>query len=704
MLENQLVVNKFTKGFRDKEIKRIVVYGLSKNSELILNSAFDFECLGLMDGFIDSGEFFGYPILSQNQVAILHPDAIVIIARKNSTRIIAKRIEDFCRNEGISLYDMEGNDLLLGPDRLMCNHPYFKKTADNMLAAIDEYDIVSFDIFDTLIMRRTLYPKDVFSLVEMRTSVQDFSKCRENAERKFYQSGKQPKLSDIYRMLQNDMQLSDELCQHLLEDELSVEQEVTVPRKQMVQAFQHALQAGKQVWLISDMYLPSDFIKKLCGSCGIDGYDRLIVSCEYGMGKTQGLFEKLKLEVKDESWLHIGDSKEADHDAALAAGVDVFPIYSALDMACISSWQSIVDLPHSFAERFLLGSLLSHVFNSPFDLAETDGRPVINSAEEFGEIIFGPVLTALFYWIKEKVKDHYDVMLWGARDGYLLDKMHRMYQKQYPNEKLPRAIYYYTSRMAAMAGYPTSREDIKYMAGIGFAGTAQELLIQRFHLSENEILPLVPGELTEDYVLRHEKVILARAKEMCNNALKYWASLEINASERIAFFDLFSSGTCHLCTQKMLGQSIDGFYLIHVKEDYEAKDKLTCCSFIEEDYLSQLSSYISSNYEPIETVAMSFEPSLMMFESEGNTVFGKEKRTSDALCDLQVLHKGVLDYFYKFVGIWGTHPLSLRTEFVDVLYGLIRMQYTNIQSKRLSEQIVRDDFTNRDFVMNDMFD
>ena len=37
-----------------------------------------------------------------------------------------------------------------------------------LIHAISEHEIISFDVFDTLIMRKTLYPEDVFEIVQNR--------------------------------------------------------------------------------------------------------------------------------------------------------------------------------------------------------------------------------------------------------------------------------------------------------------------------------------------------------------------------------------------------------------------------------------------------------------------------------------------------------------------------------------------------------
>ena len=41
-----------------------------------------------------------------------------------------------------------------------------------------EFDVVSFDVFDTLLVRRCLEPCDVFAMVEKKTSCRGYAKAR----------------------------------------------------------------------------------------------------------------------------------------------------------------------------------------------------------------------------------------------------------------------------------------------------------------------------------------------------------------------------------------------------------------------------------------------------------------------------------------------------------------------------------------------
>lgn len=93
--------------------KKVALYGLGTETERIISEWNDqYEIVGLLDGFKEEGEQFGYPILSLVDVAQMENIVIVVVARPGSCKAIAKRIGDVCRAKNIEVYDIRGNNLL----------------------------------------------------------------------------------------------------------------------------------------------------------------------------------------------------------------------------------------------------------------------------------------------------------------------------------------------------------------------------------------------------------------------------------------------------------------------------------------------------------------------------------------------------------------------------------------------------------------
>ena len=685
----------------------VLVYGLSDATKAFLQAVPKLPVAGLLDGFQTAGELYGHQIVALEEAPRLGVDAIVIVARAASVRIIARRIEGYCREHGIHVYDVVGQDLLVRKAEAIANHPYFAVSMEDLRRAIDTHEVISFDIFDTLLQRRVPEPEDVFDLLEVQCGIRGFAQARKKAEHALYRNGGNPTIVEIYEALAEAMGWSTEEASEIREAELALERRLLVPRREMTEAVTYAKAQGKTVCLVSDMYLPSSWLAKTLAGCGITGQDAIFVSCEYGRFKTQGLFEDVRKTFPAASYLHVGDNEDADGTAARVHGFDAFHVASAAELAELSSWGSVLGQAEALPEKLLAGAILEQLFCDPFALTGSAGRPLLQTGRELGFAIFGPVVVAFFYWVLRQTRGQQDVVLWGARDGYLFAKMHEALRSALPEAArsgLPRGVYFYTSRMAALPTALHAAEDVLALAHIGFAGTPEQLLAKRFGLSEGERLVRTPGESLDAYVLRHVPQILQHGEELRRCAEKYIQKLGLQG-QHMAFVDLVSSGSCHMAAEDLLGQRVLGCYLVHIEDASPRKAALLCRAYLEEGALLNLHTVIAQNYEPLETVAMSEEPSLARFDADGHPVFSEEVRTAEDLAYLREVQAGVMELFAA------TLPQAkiflqedVRPEFVDAIYGCLQRGQTRIPACPLADTDVPDDFTNRTFQMKDMFD
>ena len=196
------------------------------------------------------------------------------------------------------------------------------------LNRVRRFGLVSFDVFDTLILRTVLNPKDIFYLTGMSVfkSPNDalkFQSARILAERVAREKSLagEVNIEDIYRSLEG---YTKEICEQLKEAELRVEMDSCAPRNEVVKLFKALIDSGKDVVLISDMYLSSAFIKRMLEKCGIVEMKGIFVSNELGCDKRSGkLFLEAQKSVENFNGKHIhyGDSFKADFIGALKARV-----------------------------------------------------------------------------------------------------------------------------------------------------------------------------------------------------------------------------------------------------------------------------------------------------------------------------------------------------------------------------------------------
>lgn len=183
---------------------------------------------------------------------------------------------------------------------------------------IKRKSVITFDIFDTLVERKIDNPSDIFHMVGRKIlgdeKAELFKKDRINAEetaRKFA-NGLEVNIDDIYMNLKEKYMGK---CNILKQQEIQEEIEMCMPKEKMVKAFNYAISQKKEVYIISDMYLPKSVIEKILIKCGITGQKEIYVSCECGMNKISGkLFQYViyKNKLQPHQLLHIGDSVKAD--------------------------------------------------------------------------------------------------------------------------------------------------------------------------------------------------------------------------------------------------------------------------------------------------------------------------------------------------------------------------------------------------------
>ena len=145
---------------------------------------------------------------------------------------------------------------------------------DTLFEQLKEYDLITFDVFDTLITRCALRPTDIFILVEEKwnsdkTVKLNFAESRVKAEQDAYREyGVCANLEQIYSTLVREYHIAVEDAELLKQLELQMELAAAIPRKDMLQLFTKLRDIDKKIILCSDMYLSADIIAKLLNKAG----------------------------------------------------------------------------------------------------------------------------------------------------------------------------------------------------------------------------------------------------------------------------------------------------------------------------------------------------------------------------------------------------------------------------------------------------
>ncbi|MBE6010836.1 MAG: hypothetical protein E7236_09325 [Lachnospiraceae bacterium] len=312
-------------------------------------------------------------------------------------------------------------------------------TVDAWVEELAVYDQITFDLFDTLIFRPFSEPTDVFRFVGEKFAIMNFKQLRMEMEYKARLKAKEERgtmevtLSEIWQMMEREIGIPAE---EGMQTELAFERQFCYANPFMFEVWQKLIARGKKPTVVSDMYLPSSFLRELLDENGFLGYEDMFVSCEEVVSKSDGgIYHKLKeagFGGKNLSWIHVGDNLHSDGKMAEAAGVKTH-LYPNADHA--GKKYRAYDMSPVIGGAYR--GLVNHTLYS--------GIKTYSMEYEYGFVYGGLFAVGYCHFIHEYCRKHeIDRVLFLSRDGDILEKV---YRKLYPEED---TVYVYWSRLAGM--------------------------------------------------------------------------------------------------------------------------------------------------------------------------------------------------------------------------------------------------------------
>lgn len=675
--------------------KKVVIYGLSTETERTLREwGGRYEVLGLLDGFKSSGEQFGYPILDINDVVNRENVIIIVVARPESCKVIAKRIGDLCRKNGIDVFDVRGNNLLLTTKAVYDFTSLDGYTKKDLLEAIKSAKAVSFDLFNTLIVRNITSFEDLLELVDIRLQergirIPDFVNKRIGAEKRL-SFNRAPKLEEIYEELLEGENCKENTAKELAEAEFNIDLSLIEARRDVVEIL-NDLAKKKAVYITSDSYYTKDRIVKILKKVGVKTVSGVFVSCEYDTSKTGNLFNRLIDESGERNILHIGDDVVSDIEAGKRHGIETFMLYGPGDLFELSGGLKVQGETNSISDKIRVGMFIANLFNSPFQFEEESKKICVKEAKDIGFLFCAPMLMDFVRWFEEEAQAYGCTNRFlCARDGYLLK---RLYEIMYPNRKVQ---YFYTSRISAIRAGVESIKDIEYVDSMKFSGKCEDNLKIRFgidaaSLSESDV------DRDKEGLLKYLKAILESAKSKKENNLKYIKKIGVGEGS-IAFFDLVAKGTSQYYLKKLIDNPIKGLYFLQLEPEFMKNKNLDITPFYTEK--ERETSAIFRNYYILETILTSPEASIEEFDLNGEPVFSKETRSSENIDCIMKIQDGIVEYVKKYMEICPESERKINKILDETFLALIHN--LEIRDEGFLNLVLDDPFFNRKTGMEDI--
>lgn len=480
---------------------------------------------------------------------------------------------------------------------------------DALDTALESADLVSIDLFDTLLLRPCLDAAAFFdvlgaqldALPDSRTPGPDVVQWRRDAESRLRDAGTIPgdvTLDEIYAEANLAHPDHPDALRRLERLELDLERRLAVPRTALIDhllADRARSRRGRRYVLMTDTTQPLAAIESLLYRIGAhDLFDDLYVSNACRARKDSGTMWDLVQVLETPApgrWLHLGDNEFSDIQQASDRGIATFhtpapaaiPQSRGVDSAVLPAATRLgTQLVSGHGLAALAGRARPVAGASTIGTTSTGGAAAASEAseatvEQFGYDVLGPLTLGFVNWVTHTARDRgIDRLLFTARDGHLAFEVLRRIRPFLP-ETIPPADYFLMSRRVALAASladgEAHRGRIDHVCAAGnFTGTFAEFLDARlgFRLPSpvGDRLAATALKLPDDTDWLLEQLepfadrLTAHGRTELAGLRAYLRSLGIADGEHLGFVDLGYSGTTQKALTPLLDQALTGLYYV----------------------------------------------------------------------------------------------------------------------------------------------
>jgi HAD superfamily hydrolase (TIGR01549 family) len=601
------------------------------------------------------------------------------------------------RSEVISLAPNHSDLKLINSfDRI---EKYFDTDLNHLRKLIDHPSIkvVSFDLFDTILVRPFLYADSLFDLLSADVNRLvgkkiDFKNVRIQADRSArarLAMGKDLNIRQIYAEFAALLNISLDIADQVMELEISSEIQMLRPRASMVKVMEYAHSLGKRVILVSDMYLSKDTLTDILARNEIEAYDELYVSSEVGLRKDTGQIWKYICEregVHPCQILHIGDNEVSDIQIPIIQGVNIYHIMkpSALLQATRAGTKLFADTnnPKSLSFSASLGLVANKLFDHPFPTGFMDHSIYQGNPYVLGYAYYGPLILGFVLWLyRESLKQKEDVLYFLSREGEIFKKVYD-FVKPYLSHS-PTSKYLYLSRRSVKI--PTIRtfnDILRELTELYFENDLCKLINDRFGFDLSTVHPSVISGCGFQSI--YDKVAIPRDRDRIAYLLnsiqediyeqarkeekwlrQYLVSEGIFDQRKKAVVDIGYSGSMQSELIRLIQKPMDGFYMLTIAKAY---DRLQSRGYLVIAYLKDFLNPVN-NYHPIyedslfyEIILTSIEGQVLNFEEKNGECRPVLRETNSETVKkelLPVIHNGIIDYARDAIQFFDQKILNL---------------------------------------------
>lgn len=656
----QFEIDSFIQRFGGYQDSRIVLYGIGRYTATLLEGLEGFHIVGLMDKDPANigKEMFGIPIIDKASAEKI-ADMVIINTAETYWNVIYGRIQDI----KIPVYYINGKK---AEKRKHCQqkNPFRKLSCVKMNEKIEWADIVSFDFFDTLFTRSVCNPQDIFRLIELQSGI-SFTQLRDEAKKDIRGNYS---LDELYSQMEILGNIPHRMAEKIKNIEIEIEKKLLIPRRQILSCMKALLEQGKEVYIISDMYLPKSFYSDVLTEYGISIADEFILlSNDLDQNKLDGTLWKYYLEniIKGRSALHIGDNTKADISEPEKYGLKTYQTPNAWDIALNSSLKDIIPYIYNTYDTAIMGCILSRIFENPFVFHNTDGAVCINNNKDMGYCVFGPVILTFLLWLREQSQtDGIKKLIFMSRDGFFLKDDFESLCRLTGEQK--ECCYIGISRQLAMKAAIETEKDLLEYISMPYTGNMAEMFKDKFDI---ENVNIKPGKQPGDYIDDHLPEIEKNIADVRRNYLAYLKKTGVNND--CAIVDIGYYGNNQKYLNQLLGTEIPGYYFnanLSDKNKNAKEQRMTACFQKDVDVTGEnscvlkkqiyIESFLTAPYGMVKAIA-----------ENGNFICAPNKKNQEYFKEKEEINEGVKQFIADYIDRFEKFGLRPDIEFIDKYYG-----------------------------------
>ncbi|KST59837.1 hypothetical protein AO398_16300 [Methylobacterium sp. GXS13] len=567
-------------------------------------------------------------------------------------------------------------------------HQYSARTQDQALQALHDVDLVSFDLFDTLVSRPARRPDAVLKLVEHRISSETGRPIPLFAERRAAENRVRARkhhqgdvnLSEIYAELTASGPIPGDVVARAHALEKRIDLGALRPRTEVIAVLEAAHALGKRIVLMTDTYYEEADIRAILSGAGIaDRFAALYVSNAVGARKDRGDLWRHVEEaeaVPRARWLHVGDNEHSDIQAACDRRIPYLHVAHPAKILAQSGFvRDEGDLARTWPSDLVVGHAMLALGRNPF-LGRAAGPYLsLGSSREIGYAVFGPLMLVFMSWlIRHQALARVERLYFLAREGDVLVRIYRLIRERYGWGHLPEGRYFHVSRQTAIAAALTKEFRPELVTAAGrYVGTVQGLLWNRAgftapaHRGLDQVAVRLPGDvaLVERIMTDLESEIAAHAADMHRRLLAYARQERLDPDVACGVVDVGYSATIQRMMQTALGRPLVGFYLAALdKANAVAAEGGTAFGCLCENVATLTASMPALNHSlAVEAFLTAAHGQVVGYDTAGDRVeplFKADPRTPEEHAILAELHAGAEQYVIETLDLYG--PELLRAE------------------------------------------